>query len=123
VRRMQPSTPQLMASLASRCANSLATLRNLLVSRRWMMAYCFAKQSSNVAWMSDEGQHGFQGALLCPVPECCLVALAQRESRHACTLARRCWSLQDHFSGAQGGSPPGRGPGPPQVGPRTPRPA
>lgn len=50
VSRMQPSTPQLMASFASRCANNLATLRSLLVSRRWMMAYCFAKQSSNVAW-------------------------------------------------------------------------
>ncbi len=47
------STPQLMASLASRCANSLATLRSLLVSSRWMMLYCLAKQSSNVAW----GQH------------------------------------------------------------------
>jgi hypothetical protein len=50
VSRMHCSTPQLMASLASRCANSLATLRSLLVSSLWMMAYCFAKQSSNVAW-------------------------------------------------------------------------
>jgi hypothetical protein len=25
-------------------------LRSLFVSRRWMIAYCFAKQSSNVAW-------------------------------------------------------------------------
>lgn len=50
VRRMQPSTPQLIASLASRCANSLATLRSLLVSSRWMMEYCLAKQSSKVAW-------------------------------------------------------------------------
>jgi hypothetical protein len=49
VSRMQPSTPQLMPSTLSRCANSLATLRSLFVSRRWMMAYCFAKQSSNVA--------------------------------------------------------------------------
>jgi hypothetical protein len=49
VSRMHPRTPQLMASLASRCANSLATLRSLLVSRRWMMEYCLPKQSSNVA--------------------------------------------------------------------------
>lgn len=38
-----PSTPT---------ANSLATLRSLLVSRRWMREYCLRKESSNSSWYS-----------------------------------------------------------------------
>ena len=63
VSRMHCSTPQLMASDDSRWANSLATLRSLLVSRRWMMAYCLPKQSSKVAyiaanlWNFDQDAH------------------------------------------------------------------
>lgn len=33
------STPQLTASVTSRCANRRATLRSLVVSRRWMFWY------------------------------------------------------------------------------------
>ena len=43
-------TPHGSASECSRCAKNLAMLRSLLVSRRWIIAYCLAKASSKSAW-------------------------------------------------------------------------
>jgi hypothetical protein len=43
---MQPSTSHGSASVAKRCAKNLATLRSLLVSRRWMREYWRSKQSA-----------------------------------------------------------------------------
>eukprot|EP00962_Isochrysis_galbana_P001755 scaffold459_cov117-Isochrysis_galbana.AAC.1 len=41
--------PHGMASEWMRCAKSLATLRSLLVSSRWIIVYCFANISSKHA--------------------------------------------------------------------------
>eukprot|EP00955_Chlamydomonas_euryale_P016024 171170-Chlamydomonas_euryale.AAC.1 len=45
VSRMTVKTSHAIASVANRCAKSDATLRSLLVSRRWMTRYCWRKQS------------------------------------------------------------------------------
>ena len=50
VRRMLSMTCQLMASCSSSAAKNLATLRSLLVSRRWISEYCRRKHSSKHSW-------------------------------------------------------------------------
>ena len=50
VRRMLSRTCQLMASCSSSAPKNLATLRSLLVSRRWMSEYCRRKHSSKHSW-------------------------------------------------------------------------
>ena len=49
VSRMHCSTDQGSPSVDSKCANSDATLRSLLVSSRWMIMYCFIKQSAKLS--------------------------------------------------------------------------
>ena len=46
VSRIALSTAHGSASVASRCAKSLAVLRSLLVSSRWISPYCRTKQSA-----------------------------------------------------------------------------
>lgn len=50
VRRMLSMTCQLRASCSSSDAKNLATLRSLLVSRRWISEYCRRKHSSKHSW-------------------------------------------------------------------------
>ena len=47
VREMYAKHVHDMASVASKCAKNLATLRNLFVSNRWIVLYCFMNTSSN----------------------------------------------------------------------------
>lgn len=55
VRRMHCSTDQGRPSVARRCANSEATFRSLLVSRRWMIMYCLMKQSAKLSCRGKMG--------------------------------------------------------------------
>jgi hypothetical protein len=59
--RRPPPSAAPRPTCAMRCANSLATLRSLFVSSRWMMPYCCWNASSKRAWRRDGWVGGWVG--------------------------------------------------------------